>query len=108
MKRTIRKEIRKKKEKKRLTCFIAIRLFRRRCGWRLFFTSTSFTRRTYNGLDRNSQIATAHRRRNNQTIRRVRRHGWRHRTGIRKLRNNMTRGLNLLRMKGVSASKVWN
>jgi len=54
MERTIRKEIKKKKEKKRLTYFIATRLFRRRRrDWRLFFMFASFMRRTYNGLDRN-------------------------------------------------------
>ena len=90
----------RKKEKKRLMHFIVIRLFRRkRHDRRLFFTLTSFTRGTSNRLDRNSWIATAYRHRNNQTIRRVRRCRWRRRTGRRRLRNNMIRGLDLSRTK---------
>jgi len=68
------KRNKRKEEKKRLTRFIVTRLFRRRrYNRRLFFVLTSFTRGTCNGLDRNGWIAMVHRRRNNQTIRRVRR-----------------------------------
>jgi len=84
-----------------------MRLFRRRGhGRRLFFTSTSFTRRTHNRLDKDGWIATAHRHRNNQAIKRVRRHRLRHRTSFRRFRNNLTKGLDLSRVKGMcSASR---
>jgi len=98
----IRKESIIENKRKRLMRFIATELFRRRRhGRRLFLTLTSFTRRTCNGLDRNSQIAMAYRCRNKQTVRRVRKRGWRRGTGIRRLRNNMMRGLGPSRMKGV-------
>jgi len=44
---------------------------------------------------------TAHRHRNNQAIRRVRRRSLRSRTGIERLRNDMMRGLDPLRAKGM-------
>jgi len=81
-------------------CFIAVRFFRRRRhGRRHLLTLTPFTRRTQDRLDKNGQIATAHRRRNSQTIRWIRRHGWRSRAGIKRFRNNMTRSLDLSRTR---------
>jgi len=99
------KRNKRRKEKKRLTRFIATRLLRRRRrDRRLFFTSTLFTRGTCNGLDRNGWIVMVHRCRNNQTIRRVRRHRWRHRTGRRRLRNDMMRGLDPSRTRGTGGT----
>jgi len=96
----IRKESIIENKRKRLMSFITTRfLGRRGCNRRLFFMATSFTRWTCNRLNRDGWIATAHRRRNNQAIRRVRKHSLRHRTGVERLRNDMTRGLGLLRMK---------
>ena len=61
--------------------------------------SILFTRGTHNRLDRNGQIATVHRCRNSQTIRWIRRHGWRSRAGVKRFRNNMTRSLDPLRTR---------
>jgi len=72
---------------------------RRRRGRGLFLALTLFTRRTRDGLDRNGWIATAHRRRNSQTVRWIRKHRWRNRAGIKRFRNNMTRSLDLLRAR---------
>jgi len=96
----IRKELIIEIKRKRLMHFIVVRLFRRRrCGRGLFLMSTLFTRRTRNRLNRNGWIATAHRHRNNQTVRRVRKCGWRSRAGVKRLRNDMTRSLDPLRAK---------
>jgi len=77
-----------------------VRFFgRRRRGRRLFLTLTPFMRRTQDGLDKNGQIATAHRRKNGQTVRWIRKHGWRSRTGVKRLRNNTTLSLDLSRAR---------
>ena len=72
---------------------------RRRRGRRLFLTLTPFTRRTRDRLDRNDRIVTAHRRRNGQTIRWIRKHGQRSRTGVKRFRNNTTLSLDLSRTR---------
>jgi len=77
-----------------------VRFFgRRRCDWRLFLALTPFTRRTRDGLDRNGRIATAHRRRNSQTVGWIRKHGRRSRTGVRRFRNNTALSLDLSRAR---------
>jgi len=80
--------------------FIAARFFgRRRHGKRLLLALTLFTRRTWDGLDKNGRMATVHRCRNSQPVGWIRKHGWRGRTGIKRFRNNMTRSLDPLRAR---------
>jgi len=97
----IRKESIIENKRKRLMSFIATRFFGGRGhSRRLSFAVTLFTRWTHNRLNRDGWIAMAHRRRNNQAIRKVRRRSLRSRTGVERLRNNMTRGLDPSRAKG--------
>jgi len=97
----IRKESIIENKRKRLMSFIATRLFGGKGRSRkLSFATISFTRWTRNGLNRDGWIAMVHRCRNNQAIRRVRRCSLRNRTGVKRLRNDMTRGLNPSRAKG--------
>jgi len=97
----IRKKSIIENKRKRLTSFIVTRFFGGKgCSRRLSFMVISFMRWTHNVLNRNGWIAMAHRHRNNQAIRRVRRYNLRNRTGVERLRNDMMRGLDLSRAKG--------